>query len=297
MYVLTTLIQATAVQYLKRFYLTNSLMTYHPNELMNSAVFLATKTDNHYISLKSFASKLPKTTEEAVIAPEFLLAQGLQFTFDVRHPFRGLDGGLMELNSIAAGTYQPPPSLSSSSFTADLQPALLALPLASGAALRAPMTAADARARIKHAYARAKDVLKTAALLSDAYFLFAPAHIWLAALLSVDAPLADLYLRAHLAPAAHATVRAHVDACAEMLAAAADVAGEPAPEERRELMRIDRKLFRCRNPDKVDLVGLHRAQKRDDGVDAVEKAAKKRKVEKDRAAVDADDVFGPALGK
>src|SRR5437667_9302240 len=78
-------------------------MTYHPKEIMKSALFLATKTENHYTPLKDFVSQLPKTTAEGVIATEFLVTQGLRFTLDVRHPYRALEGGFMELIAYAEG--------------------------------------------------------------------------------------------------------------------------------------------------------------------------------------------------
>ena len=90
-------------------------MTYHPKQIMPSALFLSTKTENHYTALKSFASKFPKTTPDDVIAPEFLVTQGLRFTFDVRHPHRGLEGGFMELLALASGDGQPPPHSEKSS--------------------------------------------------------------------------------------------------------------------------------------------------------------------------------------
>ncbi|KAK3077252.1 hypothetical protein LTS18_010818, partial [Coniosporium uncinatum] len=49
---------ATAVQYLKRFYLTNSPMTYHPKQIMPAALFLATKTDNYYVGLQKYVEKM-----------------------------------------------------------------------------------------------------------------------------------------------------------------------------------------------------------------------------------------------
>lgn len=272
-------------------------MTYHPKELMVSAVFLATKTDNHYISLRNFAAKLPMTSEEAIVAPEFLLTQGLQFTFDVRHPFRGLDAGLMELNAIAAGTYHPPPSLSVR--PSELQRQLLALPTASGPPSRGTATAMAAQTRIKVAYTKAKDLLKTSALRTDAYFLYPPAQIWLAALLVVDRPLAVLFLAAkcdvHSETSTAALAR--LESCAALLRAGTTGTGDAGAEERRELTRIDKKLYRCRNPDKVDLVGLNRAQKREEDEEDEAKAAKKRRVERENGAAEVEDVFGPALSR
>ena len=72
-------------------------MTYHPKQIMMCALFLATKSDHWHISLHKFASRIGNTTEEDVKAPEFLLMQGLRFMLDVRHPMRGLEGGVGEL--------------------------------------------------------------------------------------------------------------------------------------------------------------------------------------------------------
>ncbi len=44
-----------------------------------------------------FAEKFPNTTAEEVLAGEFLLCQGIRFSFDVKHPFRALEGIVMEL--------------------------------------------------------------------------------------------------------------------------------------------------------------------------------------------------------
>ena len=44
-----------------------------------------------------FADNFPKTKSEDIQAGEFLLCQGIRFSFDVRHPFRALQGAAMEL--------------------------------------------------------------------------------------------------------------------------------------------------------------------------------------------------------
>ena len=78
-------------------------MTYAPTALLKTALFFATKTENYYFRLTKFADGIGKTTPEDVLASEFLLTQGLRFTFDVRHPFRALEGAVMELQAIARG--------------------------------------------------------------------------------------------------------------------------------------------------------------------------------------------------
>src|SRR4051794_7947519 len=78
-------------------------MTYHPTDILKTALFFATKTENFYFRLTKFADAIGKTTPEDVLASEFLLTQGLRFTFDVRHPFRALEGAIMELQAMANG--------------------------------------------------------------------------------------------------------------------------------------------------------------------------------------------------
>lgn len=272
-------------------------MTYHPKEMMPSALFLATKTENHYTSLRSFVSKLRKTTEEDVIAPEFLLTQGLRFTFDVRHPQRGLEGGFMELLALANAKI-PTTSMTSKS-PSQLQKSMLEIDAPKEGRHKC-RTAEDMVSRIQNAHGKAKDILKTSALLTDVYFLFTPSQIWLSSLLVVDEPLAQFYVDTRL-PSSHdikLPILSTLRRCAEILQTS--VSAKPGEVEMKELTRIDKKLYKCRNPEKIDLVGINKAQKRDgDGkaensVD--EKIIKKRKLERENSMKEAESVFGPALG-
>lgn len=339
-------------------------MTYHPKQIMPAALFLATKTENYHIYLRDYAARLssnPKrpVTAEDVLAPEFLLTQALRFTFDVRHPHRGLKGAYMELLSLADGSAVPAPAQDDASAHPFDAPALrdamhrLPLPLppprAAGAAEEqmtdgeqttggktdgkmkqdtgeatgdatgedtgenageksgknttqngkgraAPVQHAALVRRLEAAYGRASDTLKSAAVLSDAYFRYTPAQIWLAALLLADEPVAAFYLDTKLAPPLHAKVLGTLRRCAALLDA---TAASPVDRDRDELVRIDKKLYRCRNPDKVDLVGLNRVQKRDGAADGdvSGSAVKKRKLEREKQEKEGDDLFGPSLSQ
>ena len=291
------MIQATAVQYLKRFYLSNSPMTYHPKEMMAAALFLSTKTENYYTSLRSFASKLPKTTPENVVAPEFLLTQGLRFTFDVRHPHRGLEGGVMELLGLAQGKGQAGPGVQKSS--EQLQKAMVDIqPVKEG---KKSKSVDEVIRRIQVAHGKAKEIGKSSALLTDVYFLYTPSQIWLSSLFLADEPLASFYIDAKfptpstLKPKLMITLQS----CAQLLRSS--VSANPGEAEMKALTKIDKKLFKCRNPEKVDLVGINKAQKRDSegtGEDGLsEKVIKKRKLEREKSEKDADDIFGPTLAK
>lgn len=101
-------VEATATTYIKRFYLTNTVMDWHPKNVMLTALFLATKTTNNPISLDSYAAHIPKTEPADVLELEFLVAQSLGFDFAVWHPHRALWGAWLDLQNV---TQLPPPEL------------------------------------------------------------------------------------------------------------------------------------------------------------------------------------------
>lgn len=270
-------------------------MTYHPKELMLSALFLSTKTENHYTSLRSFVSKLPKTTAEDVIAPEFLLTQGLRFTFDVRHPQRALDGTFMELMALAKGD-----EVLTNGNGNKIQSIMIGLePMRAGE--KRTKTAEEVGNRIKIVQGKVKAILKTSALLTDVYFLFTPSQICLSALLLVDFPLTNFYLETKFpTPSALKSKLINVlQSCATMLESSPSA--DPGETEKKQLTKIDKKLYKCRNPEKIDLVGINKAQKRDgegkEGEGLDEKIIKKRKLEREKSEKEGDDLFGPAIGK
>lgn len=57
-----------------------------------TALFIATKTTNHPISLEAYANHIPKTLPSDVLDLEFLVAQSLGFDFAVWHAHRALWG-------------------------------------------------------------------------------------------------------------------------------------------------------------------------------------------------------------
>ncbi|TKA60621.1 hypothetical protein B0A49_12778, partial [Cryomyces minteri] len=172
-------VKATALQYLRRFYLSASPLTYPPSTIIKPTIFLANKTENHNLSLDEYAAKA-KATRDQILAPEFIVSQGLRFTFDVRHPLRGLPGAYMELLSLADGTAEVLEGVGKTA--EELQEELMALPhdtkKANGAS--AAEKAADVpslKRRIHTAYIAANKALETTALLTDVYFLYTPSQI------------------------------------------------------------------------------------------------------------------------
>jgi cyclin H len=76
-------------------------MTYPPTEMFKTCLFFGAKVEGLFgLDLGQFASNFPNTTPEMVLAGEYLLCQGIRFAFDVRHPFRALEGSIMELKRL-----------------------------------------------------------------------------------------------------------------------------------------------------------------------------------------------------
>ena len=265
---------------------------------MPSALFLATKTENHYISLKSFAAKVPKTTEEDVVAPEFLLTQGLRFTFDVRHPHRGLEGGFMELMAMAMGNY--PTTIGSGTSSKALQTKMIQLEPVKKSKPKAK-NSQELISYVQETHGKAKEVLKTSALLTDAYFLYTPSQIWLTALLLVDESLTLFYLDEKLSASSSLKVKlmTTLRSCRDLLRSSPLI--KPGGADMKELTRIDKKLYKCRNPEKMDLVEINKAQKREgdrkNPESLSEKIVKKRKLEREQGLKEGEDVFGSSLDK
>lgn len=155
--------------------------------------------------------------------------------------------------------------------------------------------------RIQVAHGKAKEVGKSSALLTDAYFLYTPSQIWLSSLFLADEPLTRFYIDTKVPTQSALKIRiiSTLQSCANVLRSS--VSANPGETEIKSLTKIDKKLFKCRNPEKVDLVGINKAQKRDsegtgeNGLD--DKVVKKRKLEREKSEKEAEDIFGPTLAK
>ncbi|KAF8641120.1 hypothetical protein AX17_000762 [Amanita inopinata Kibby_2008] len=104
-------VEATAVSYLKRFYLKNTVMDWHPKNVMLTALFLATKTTNNPISVEAYTSHIPKTMPSDVLDLEFLVAQSLGFEFAVWHAHRALWGIWLDIQAFSDETIKLPISV------------------------------------------------------------------------------------------------------------------------------------------------------------------------------------------
>jgi len=84
--------------------------------------------------------------------------------------------------------------------------------------------------------------------------------------------------------------------CAEMMSSV-QPSMEISPKEKKEAQILMKKLKKCQNPEKMDLVALQRVKREgaDDKVD--EKVIKKRKMEREKSEQEGNDLFGPAIMK
>lgn len=279
-------------------------MTYHPKTIMPCALFLATKTDNYFISLNSFSKEVPRIEKpDDIIAPEYTLTQGLRFTFDVRHPFRGLEGGVMELQAIALGEGKPAPH-SMGQTAESMKTALQSI---------APLSSSDrasASTRILNAHGKAREILKTAAQMTDVYFFYTPSQIWLAAFFLVDEPLARFYIDTKLGPeTSHADptnplvilrtkLLNTLSECSKTLGSYVPLASNPDIMKR--LRGIAKKVYQCELIEKLDPGAPESGQKRVPGAEGaseseIDRAAKKRRLEREKREREAKDVFGGEL--
>ncbi|KAF1933494.1 cyclin-like protein [Didymella exigua CBS 183.55] len=302
---------ATCIQFLRRFYLYNSPMTYHAQNISRTAMFLAGKSESEHQSLDKFAEAISsvktKVTPEQILAPEYLIVQALRFNFDIKHPFRALKGGMLDLMSVVNGRYEGP-NHSPHKTAADLSTALHQLPRkAGGTAMRA--TTGQLTDRIMaESYSKASQILKKTAPLTDVYFLYTPSQIWLSAYLLADEPLVLFYLSIKLPSTSpiYDKVIAALRECASILSshrsyrkldALKDEQANMDAEHKSEIKRLIKKLRTCQDPDKVDLVKLNQAQKRDavQGSDLDEHKAKRRKTDRENFQKDSDAFWGPEL--
>lgn len=152
--------------------------------------------------------------------------------------------------------------------------------------------------RCKVAHGTAKEFLKTSALLTDVYFHYTPSQIMLAGLLLADEELIRWYITLKFGgpqnPMTQKVLGTIVE-CAQMLRTV-DPSLQSSAEESKEARTLAKKLRKCRNPEKIDLVALQQTKREGDG-GAEERTIKKRKLEREAVAKEADELFGPGLKK
>nr|CAG4650240.1 EOG090X080D [Sida crystallina] len=92
----------TAIHYLKRFYLNNSVMDYHPKEILVTCVYLASKVEEFNVSMDQFVGNLKGDREKAayiILSNELLLMQQLNYHLTIHNPFRPLEGMMIDIKT------------------------------------------------------------------------------------------------------------------------------------------------------------------------------------------------------
>lgn len=94
---------ATAVTYMKRFYLKTSVMDHPPKEMFLVCLYMACKVDEYNISAEKFVCILPADRREKaidfILSHELLLMQHLEFHLTVHNPYRPMEGFIIDMKT------------------------------------------------------------------------------------------------------------------------------------------------------------------------------------------------------
>lgn len=92
----------TAFIYMKRFYLHQSCMEYHPRDIGVTCAYLACKVDEFNVSIDQFIKNVKgdfKKAQKTVLSNELLLMKKLNYQLAVHLPFRPVEGYLVDLRA------------------------------------------------------------------------------------------------------------------------------------------------------------------------------------------------------
>lgn len=95
-------VTATAFIYMKRFYLQQSCMEYHPRNIGVTCAYLACKTDEFHVSIDEFIKNVKgdcRKAQNTVLSNEMLLMKKMKFHLTVHLPFRAVEGFLLDLRA------------------------------------------------------------------------------------------------------------------------------------------------------------------------------------------------------
>ena len=98
-------VPAAANCFLRRFYLSNSVIDYDPLKVMVASIFLASKAEDLMISSVALSNATKdmnkEVTVEDIVGHEVLLLSGLGFQLHLSHPNRGVTGLVDDLRKFA----------------------------------------------------------------------------------------------------------------------------------------------------------------------------------------------------
>ncbi|ODQ79991.1 hypothetical protein BABINDRAFT_36796 [Babjeviella inositovora NRRL Y-12698] len=148
-------IKATGIAFFRRFYLVNSVMEFHPKLILHTCLYLASKSENHFISINSYSKRIPKSTPESLLRFEFDITTALQFSLMCHHPYKAMYGFYLDIQT----------------YISDVD-----------------------HDRLNKCYDKGKGFINEL-LFSDTQFLFSPPHIALSCLWEADNELISRYLK------------------------------------------------------------------------------------------------------
>lgn len=93
---------ASAFIYMKRFYLNESCMDYHPRNIGVTCAYLACKVDEFNVSIDVFIKNVRgdyRKAQETILSNELLLMKKLNFHLTVHLPYRAVEGFLIDLRA------------------------------------------------------------------------------------------------------------------------------------------------------------------------------------------------------
>eukprot|EP00850_Spirogloea_muscicola_P007290 SM000036S13334 [mRNA] locus=s36:602546:605711:- [translate_table: standard] len=221
-------IQATAIMYLKRFYLRWSTMEHDPKHIMLTCVYLACKVEEFHVSAEEFGKGIQQDPQ-VVLKNELTVLQGLCFELIIYAPYRSLEGLLLDHEASTTG----------------LELTLSAEKLQASTLYSCSFAASYMAGELSQAGRFVADKI----MLTDAPLMYSPGKLAVAALWSscrelgmsgIEKYLKSLIGRRKEGPQV-SDYMANVDAIVLQVAGVAKV-------DEGEVRRIDRKLKYCRNP-------------------------------------------------
>lgn len=261
------------------------------------------------MALAEYARRI-KTAKEDILAPEYIIVQALRFTLDVRGPYRGLRGWLMEVLNWSVGRFVD--NDGDATRSEEVKEGLKGLdhPGKDDAVQKGLIsqwvTSGTIEDRLQAAYTTARQTLDGPALLTDVWFLYTPPQMYIAALQLADGPLIDYWFKIKFGNNAKEDeemvnggvengslvekIRNVVNECARML----NDFQESQVLTKEERAELEKKLDSCRDPSTVDMIGMNARTKAGDVQENEEKSKRKQAERDERLAVDGD-VFGPSL--
>ncbi|KAJ8955874.1 hypothetical protein NQ318_005422 [Aromia moschata] len=200
----------TSFHYFKRFYIHNSVMNYHPKEIMVTCIYLACKVEEFNVSIQQFVANIKGDREKAtdiILNNELLLMEQMNFHLSIHNPFRPVEGLLIDIKT--RGSLHDPERL---------------------------------RPGIEHFLERA--------LLTDAILLYSPSQVALAAVLHAASKLQenlDSYVTDTLfGEDGRGKLEDLIDAVRGIRSMVKMADSTP---DRNQQKMLDKKLEKCRNPE------------------------------------------------